>query len=200
MNYEVDIIFATPLFNTYLGRDITKSEIETVNNLEYKQIECNSVSKNTHILEMNELKELKMFFQDALNFYVKEIIKAAEIEIYITQSWATKTVKNERHHKHDHPNSFLSGVFYVEIEEEDHIVFYRESKAFLLYINPIEFNIFNAGSRKSNIKKGQLIIFPSNLEHAAPLKKENNTRISISFNTFIKGAIGIESEASKLYL
>lgn len=200
MNYEANIIFATPLLNAHLGRNITESEIEAIKNLEFIKISSNSVSKNTHILEMDAFKELKAFFQDALNFYVKEIIKGAEVEIYITQSWATKTVKNESHHKHSHPNSFLSGVFYVEIEEEDHIVFYRENKAFLLNVNPTEFNIFNSDSWESDIKKGQLIIFPSTLEHATPFKRENNKRISISFNTFIKGTLGREGNVTKLYL
>jgi uncharacterized protein (TIGR02466 family) len=200
MNYEANIIFATPLLYAHLDRDVTKSEIEAIKNLEYTQIASNSVSKNKYILEMSEFKELKTFFQGALNFYVKEIIKGAEPEIYITQSWATKTIKNESHHKHSHPNSFLSGAFYVEIETEDNITFYRRDRAFPLSIDPIEFNVFNSDSWKSNIKKGQLIIFPSNLEHATPFKKENNSRISISFNTFIKGAIGTEDNVTKLYL
>jgi hypothetical protein len=32
---------------------------------------------------------------------------------YITQSWLNYTETNQYHHKHEHPNSLVSGVFYV---------------------------------------------------------------------------------------
>ena len=35
--------------------------------------------------------------------------------------------KGEFHHKHNHSNSFLSGVFYVKVEEDmDQIMFFKE--------------------------------------------------------------------------
>ena len=43
-------------------------------------------------------------------------------------------------------------------------------------------------------------MFPSSLVHQVDLKKGNNTRISLAFNTFYKGKLGINSELTELIL
>jgi hypothetical protein len=38
--------------------------------------------------------------------------------------------------------------------------------------------------------KNSLIVFPSDLEHEVDTKPSKNTRISLSFNSFLKGNLG----------
>jgi len=40
------------------------------------------------------------------------------------------------------------------------------------------------------MKRGELILFPSNLTHSVPLNQFEEERISLSFNTWPKGNMG----------
>ena len=42
----------------------------------------------------------------------------SSIHLKITQSWINFTKKGEYHHPHAHPNSLISGVFYVEADKD----------------------------------------------------------------------------------
>jgi len=42
------------------------------------------------------------------------------------------------------------------------------------------------------LKKGELILFPSNIQHSVPVNQSDEERISLSFNTWIKGNMGKE--------
>ena len=50
------------------------------------------------------------------------------------------------------------------------------------------------------VTTGLLVMFPSRLEHSVLNKKENNQRISLAFNTFIKGDIGDQKGLTHLIL
>ncbi len=46
---------------------------------------------------------------------------------YITQSWLNYTETNQYHHKHQHPNSLVSGVFYINCDDKfDKIKFFNQ--------------------------------------------------------------------------
>ena len=51
-----------------------------------------------------------------------------------------------------------------------------------------------------NIKKLDLMIFPSYLEHGVPTNTTNQIRTSLSFNTFVRGDIGSRSTMSQVIL
>ena len=199
MNFQVIPIFPKTLLSANLGRKVSDAEINAIKKLDYLNNDYNLISKNTYVLDVPEFKELKFFFQSVLDCYTKEILKDQELDIYITQSWVNVTTENQGHHSHWHPNSFLSGVFYVDVDPEvDKIVFERDKNAFLFITNPIEFNLFNSNTWTIGAKNGDLLIFSSDLRHSVPIKKESNIRISISFNTFLKGTIGNETSLTKL--
>ena len=50
------------------------------------------------------------------------------------------------------------------------------------------------------MKKGELILFPSNLQHSVPANQSDEDRISLSFNTWIKGDIGDKEKLTYLPL
>ena len=54
--------------------------------------------------------------------------KLKTIEIYITISWINYTETNQYHHAHSHPNSVISGVYYIETDESDTITFFQHTK------------------------------------------------------------------------
>lgn len=199
-------MFITPIFPTTflqanLGREIGEKEIKAINDLEYEHRALKLVSKNTNVFDMPKLKNIRLFIQETLDFYMKEVVKASNAEIYITQSWVNVTNKNQRHDQHTHSNSFLSGVFYVHVDPVvDKIIFERQRTAFPLAVQPTEFTLLNSDSWTVNVNNGDLIIFPSDLKHGVPLKTHDSKRISIAFNTFLKGTLGSKHDLTEIKL
>jgi len=50
------------------------------------------------------------------------------------------------------------------------------------------------------VDTGKIILFPSSLVHEVQYKQGIDTRVSLSFNVFFKGSIGVEIELTKLIL
>jgi uncharacterized protein (TIGR02466 family) len=123
-----------------------------------------------------------------------------DIRAKITQSWINYTEKGEYHHKHRHPNSYLSGVLYINAKKpNDKIYFYKEGyRQFKFGIK--EFNPFNSESWFFEVESLDIVIFPSHLEHMVVTAENNETRVSLSFNTFLSGNIGNSADLTELIL
>jgi predicted 2-oxoglutarate/Fe(II)-dependent dioxygenase YbiX len=67
-------------------------------------------------------------------------------------------------------------------------------------INHNQSNNYNSGDVAILIESGDLVLFPSNFQHDVPPTTSKETRISISFNTFIRGNLGDEDSSTALYL
>lgn len=195
--------FPTPIMTEQLNRAFTKKELEAVKKHASKTRETvsNVVSKNQYILDMLEFKALKAELTDIASNYIKQIHKPKyPIEIYITQSWLNWTSKDQYHAMHEHPNSFVSGVIYFDADRtKDSIIFYRSEYRQLL-IEPIKYDEITSGSKWFNIHTGDIILFPSHMTHGVNPIKEKRTRLSLAFNTFIKGKLGDHDTSTELIL
>ena len=162
----------------------------------------NFMSQNDSILEGTELSNLKAFIDLQIDIYKKKILRMKnEIDIYITQSWANRAKTNQFHPKHKHPNSILSGVLFVTGNGSDGlppIRFHRSNDLFPLDFEYEELNDFNTGCRWFEPVKGGLILFPSVLEHDVEKNNTNIERITLSFNTFVRGSIGGRSRLTQV--
>jgi uncharacterized protein (TIGR02466 family) len=194
-------LFPTPVILTNIEREFTKEELDFFN----KQSEAtrentgNTTSLDNYLLDHDAMSTIKQELTKSLQMYFEHIIKPqGDVEPYITQAWLNYTVENQYHHKHNHPNSFLSGVMYVNVNpDEDKITFLSESyKQIQIYSK--ESNYYNADVWCFDVKPGDIIIFPSSLTHMVETKKGPNTRTSLSFNSFIKGVIGESSRLTEL--
>jgi uncharacterized protein (TIGR02466 family) len=114
-----------------------------------------------------------------------------DLKLVISQSWVNFTKPGGHHHQHTHSNSYISGVFYLDVEDEvDEIVFHEASRARSFSIPTQNWNVFNSQIWRYKVKKNLLILFPSYLSHSVPPTTTSNVRTSISFNTFFKGNLG----------
>lgn len=201
-NAQIRVLFPTPVYEAYLDRDITKTEIEYMNKVstQLQQNTGNITSASKTVLKGKPLKKLEKFFMEHVNNYFDEIIHSSNnLKPYITLSWLNYTKENQYHHAHEHENSMVSGVFYVSADENDSIRFY---KAGYQQIKPDieEYNLWNSTSWYVPARTGKLVLFPSSLPHSVDHKKGNNVRISLAFNVFIKGTIGNIRNITKLDL
>ena len=115
-NFNIINIFPTPIYFSNLERNFTKKEIlfteQTKNKV--RDNDGNVTSIDNYILNNKCFSQLKKDLTLKVNDYFNKIIcPLEEVKPYITQSWLNYTKKNDYHHSHEHPNSFVSGVFYL---------------------------------------------------------------------------------------
>ena len=203
MEANINGIFPTPIYISKLDRELTPLELKFVdkNKKDFYKNDGNITSNNNYILNekpfSNIKKELDLRVQD---YFDKVISPANNITPYITQSWLNYTETNQYHHKHAHPNSLVSGVFYINCHEEhDKIKFFNDNyKTIKLEVK--DWNMWNSESWWFSVKTGDVILFPSSLTHMVETKEGDNTRISLAFNVFIKGTVGNNKNLTELHL
>ena len=199
--YQINSIFPTPVYISKIDRKLTSLELKFVEKCKKNVFknQGNVTSKNTYILNekpfVNLKKELNLKIQD---YFDKVISPANKVTPYITQSWLNYTETNQFHHKHEHPNSLVSGVFYINCHEEfDKIKFFNDSYK-PIFLEVKNYNPFNSESWWFTVKTGDIVLFPSSLTHMVDTKEGDNTRISLAFNVFIKGIIGKKERLTEL--
>jgi uncharacterized protein (TIGR02466 family) len=196
-------IFPTPIYMSKLDRKLTKKELSFVDKfkLDHYKNEGNITSNDNYILNQKVFSSLKEdLYLRVQDYFNKVISPANKITPYITQSWLNYTEKNQYHHKHSHPNSLLSGVFYINCHEEyDKITFFNNNYS-IIKLEVKDWNLYNSETWWFPVKTGDIILFPSYLTHMVETKEGDNTRISLAFNVFIKGTIGNNKKLTELIL
>ena len=199
----VNGIFPTPVYISKLDRELTPLELKFVdkNKKDFNKNDGNITSNNNYILNekpfANIKKELDLRVQD---YFDKVISPANNITPYITQSWLNYTETNQYHHKHAHPNSLVSGVFYINCHEKHDKIKFFNDKYSTIKLEVKNWNMWNSESWWFSVKTGDVILFPSSLTHMVENKQGDNTRISLAFNVFIKGTIGDNKNLTELIL
>jgi len=202
-------IFPTAVFTYENVKEITKNEFKIATNQSniYNNM-GNTSSLDSYILDKDEFKDLKKVLTDKINNYFQEIYSPdnEDVEIYITQSWLNFTTKGQHHHTHSHANSIISGVYYFQANKEiDQIVFCKRQhidygKTIDLAIEKKQTNDFNAEMWGVNVDTNMLVVFPSTVIHQVEPTKNKDVRISLAFNTFIRGTIGCKKNMTELKL
>ena len=161
-------------------------------------------SVDSYIFRNNpELSEIHDFCVNSINEMVKEVYKPInQLEFYITQSWLNITNTGGFHHEHSHPNSLISGVFYISTVKDDRIHFNDgvEHNRFLQQFPTEDYQAFNSQMFWFNVKDQELAMFPSYLKHSVPKNETKQTRVSLSFNTWVKGSLGSELNLTELIM
>jgi len=198
----INSLFATPIYKTNIDRAFTKQELEFVNKQKKHCVKNkgNFNTKNNYILNNKEFKNIKFFLDTCCNDYLHKVIcPKNNVNLYITQSCLNYTEKNQYHHKHNHPNSIISGVFYLNADNKnDTITFTNPNHVMQIKPDIKEHNIWNSETWWYPLETGQLILFPSTTKHQVDIKKGNNTRVSLAFNTFYKGTLGTSAGLTEL--
>mgnify|MGYP006216310181 CR=1 FL=1 len=95
--------------------------------------------------------------------------------------------KGDYNVSHVHPNSFLSGVFYLNTyEDAGDLVFHHHAKNIDYHKQPIDAfkeNVnYNSDYWRVTPEDGDLIVFPSFLNHSVEENKNDYPRMVLSFN------------------
>lgn len=195
-------LFPIPVYKRNIGRPFNDGEIKAskMDAWNTRPGSENLRAENTAVLNVPAFFGIKMFIQNCVNEYLKEIISpTTNMNLYITQSWINFNRYGDKHHQHFHANSVLSGTFYLHTVERDMLFFVNPIKQHL-HITKVP-NWWNMGRIGVDVNDGDVIIFPSHLEHGVETQSlEDHVRVSIAFNTWFKGDIGDEEGLTRLTL
>jgi hypothetical protein len=199
---KVSELFPTPIVFNNLDRSFTSEELQFVERCSLDTINNigNKVSNNTYVLNDPAMVDIKKFIERNVEWWFRAIDDPFyEIKPYITQSWLNYTEQGGYHFKHTHPNSIVSGVFYINADKEKDLIYFSRTDNKQIAIEPRNFNKFNSPSWKFQIGTYDLIMFPSSLPHHVDSTSSSHTRISLAFNVFVQGLLGDEKSLSALH-
>ena len=134
----------------------------------------------------NKKKNLKMFEDDFYDEIIWKSLKELEEELYqkvslyqfpkkikLTEIWYNAYEKGHFQEYHKHGRSNFSGIYLIDLHEENKTVFKQE------LVPSITLDKYCLYDTK-HLQEGTVIIFPANLSHC--VRPCENSRVSISFN------------------
>ena len=162
------------------------------------------VSDDYRILERKSLKRVKEFIISKVDQYKKDIL-CIDNKLCLTQSWSTINKKGSQHHKHTHPNTFISLVYYVDCDENSGDLIFKTPRSSIqegYYFNfkIIENNEYNSSGWKFNTRPGYICIFPGQVEHYSTPHQGDKDRIIIGANFFVESALGDYNNTDRMIL
>ena len=191
-NFDIHNLFSIPLLKMSNKKGLTEKERKLVK--KYKKESyfnfSHTYTKSNQVLLDKGFKEIKDFILLGIKTYVDNIIVPKnKLNFYITESWINYNNYKDFTHQHNHPNSIISGVYYIETLEKDFIKFIKPKNE--IRFESYSYNLYNSGAWDVPVINNLLILFPSHLEHnvGQNIQVPHKERISLAFNTFVKGPI-----------
>ena len=194
-------LFPTPVGFFSFEEQLPEETIKFCKEQKQYNNDGNTTSENTYILKEKCLSNLTTFIEKCVHeYFMATICPKNDVRLRITQSWINYSEPGQYHHLHAHPNSFISGCYYINANKETDKIFFHKNYYESIKFPPIEWNIYNSESWWFPVGTGDVILFPSSLSHRVAPVEGTDTRISISFNTFPVGYVGDEKNLTALHL
>jgi uncharacterized protein (TIGR02466 family) len=168
--------------------------------LPFRSNDNNQTSQDSYILNKPELHEVKNWLEQCLQEVITEM--KYTFQIRITQSWVNKSDKGMWHHTHKHPNSLISGIFYLTPSGSTTWfscpdIWFSPEPLLPFYSH---LSVSSEVIHKFPTTPGTLVLFPSSLTHSVNEHDLNEPRYSLSFNSFPFGTFGSAEGLTELVL
>jgi uncharacterized protein (TIGR02466 family) len=141
-----------------------------------------------------ELQKLEKFngLAACIDEAVRRILRFLRIgydNFEITGCWANIGAAGASHRIHNHPNNFLSGVYYVQTHAGANSINFHDPRPQTGIIRPPVTALTgqNTDQVVVEVTNGSLLIFPSYLQHSVDPNRGTEERVSISFNVMFSG-------------
>jgi uncharacterized protein (TIGR02466 family) len=191
---SIQLLFPTPIVVLDIPQ-IPYNDHNFLLNAEYITSPHNfNRSKNTYILKDRDT-ELTRWIQVQLDIFALEVL-ATKSKLKITQSWCLKhTNQKQQVHSHAHPNSIVSGAYYVEAPANSQsIKFSNQQSNYVKWSTDKDILPRTPWAwdwHEIPVTTGRLILFPSHMNHSVEGEIINkDTRCVLSFNTWFDGTFG----------
>jgi uncharacterized protein (TIGR02466 family) len=102
----------------------------------------------------------------------------------ITGLWLNVAAPGGAVRMHNHPNNFVSGVYYVQVQQGADTINFHDPRPQTAVIRPpvTELTAYNTDQVVLTVEEGTLLIFPAWLMHSVDPNRSDRLRISASFN------------------
>tara|TARA_B110000858_G_scaffold77830_1_gene90254 strand:- start:1078 stop:1740 length:663 start_codon:yes stop_codon:yes gene_type:complete len=202
-------LFPTPVLSTMIPESFSKS-MDNLFSLELMGkedgIEEEAYGKrtiNSYILHLPEFKELSDYIlKCAVDFGKNYGLPYNDFKF--SQSWLSVKTPGQSHTIHTHPNSLISGVFYFGPSNQK-----TSAIHFHPFLSPGNGPSINMNQQINTSKycsshigfdfiPGQLLLFPSSLQHSVPVNDTDLPRYSLAFNIVPTYGLGEEASLTEL--
>lgn len=191
MEYNLYGVFPRPIGIFKLDKPVTEAEKKFILDQPRTPNEYNTTSVENYLLTNKKLNRLKKFFDESVKIFLENVfVPVNDVSLRITQCWANYSEKGQAHHVHAHPNSFISGVFYMQTDKTTDKIYFIKSGYNQIEIPTKTYNQYNSETWWFEAEENTLILFPSSLSHKVDPVMVDQTRVSLSFNTFPVGVLG----------
>ena len=185
---DLSFIFPTPIGIT---DNVSAEDYSSLLDLPVKQHPSNLFEQTVDNYVLNGYPELKQWLEDEVNEYAK-IALCIKQPLRITQSWLILHRPGVPQHiyTHRHPNSIVSGAYYIEADNAANLRFDRNEVSSAPYIewgtndDDLKNAPWNYAWQAFPIQKNRLIVFPSQMSHGVSGPPSESLRWSLSFNTW----------------
>jgi len=177
-------LFSTPVWSKILEHNFDELKQKILNkNFGKSVIASNNggyQSPDVGNSQDETIKKLLSILQSKLDEVIEECKLRRKYDV--GNCWINVNYKGHYNNPHYHPKSLLTGILYLEIEDDmgDLILFRPDLMKHYtdeISANPDLFQVINIKP-----KKNSLIIFPSWVEHKVEVNNSDKPRISFAFN------------------
>jgi len=115
---------------------------------------------------------------------VLELLRVGEAPFELTGLWINVAAPGGAVRLHNHPNNFLSGVYYLQVQEGADSINFHDPRPQAAVVRPpvTELTAYNTDQMVVRVEEGDLLVFPSWLSHSVDPNRSDRVRISASFN------------------
>ena len=191
MDFTQSPILPELIYKFKCEEDLLTETLNTLKKEKFSNAGLNQKTTNPSLNKDPKYEVIHKWFQDCLKA-VHAYYKFDCEHITITQTWGVKYSKDNSQHPHNHPNSLISGVFYLT-DSETPTVFVKESMwkdSKCIKVDTAKTDIRYQLFHNEPAEAGKLILFPSTLNHVVPVHGAKDNRYTMSFNTFPSGKCG----------
>lgn len=140
--------------------------------------------------QMHKMSSTFEALQKKIDKHVDAFLKKLELDISIKSLemhtfWVNVMQANTIHTSHIHPNSVISGTFYVDTPVKCSSIKFEDPRlGFLMNSPSVKGNARKQNQRFFSIQPqaGEVVLFESWLRHEVPMHPTSKPRISVSFN------------------
>jgi uncharacterized protein (TIGR02466 family) len=120
----------------------------------------------------------------------KNLLAYLKIDATLTMTgcWANINAPGTGHRLHSHRNNFLSGVYYVQVQDQADTINFFDPRPQAGVIRPTvtQPTAENTEVTSLRVSSGSLLLFPAWLPHAVDINRSQRPRISVSFNLMFR--------------
>ena len=147
-----------------------------------KKLRVKSNIKGFQTFDLKDVFCATKIMQWSYDLINKELSPKSKLKLQLLNYWINENPKNAYNSLHNHPNSHISGVYYLEVPKYSGSIYFQDPN---LTFNHI-YSLFNDTHLQETVNvpsfKSLFLLFPSNLLHGVSVNTSDFSRISISFN------------------